>query len=259
MSDSFFDINKDGVIVGRDAARGPWDGEACHAGPVAGMLARALEQAVADKQLARLTVEVQRAVPLAGFTIETETGRSGRFLTTASAVLTDTTGKVCCKANSTHIATRDLGDVPTTGIAAPDFEDAKPNRFGPKQPLHAHRYFSDAIEVRYPPGSGRLPGENSMWMKAPPLLADEPLSPFQRVCPIADCCNGLSRNADLTEVRFMNLDLTISLYRPPASDWIGSSATSHWSQDGIGLAYGRLFDQQGIVGLASQSLLLQRA
>ena len=52
-------------------------------------------------------------------------------------------------------------------------------------------------------------------MSTAPLLPDETPSPFQRICPLADCGNAFSRHAEPVEIAFVNPDLTIALHRDP--------------------------------------------
>ena len=54
----------------------------------------------------------------------------------------------------------------------------------------------------------------------------------------------------------MNTDLSIHLHREPIGEWFRSEATSHWSPDGIGMADALLYDEQGPVGRAVQSLVI---
>ncbi len=99
-----------------------------------------------------------------------------------------------------------------------------------------------------------------MWMRAKVhLVADESPRPFQRICPLADSVNGISYNNDIDEVRFVNPDLTISLYRDPVGEWFCAQAVSHWIATGVGLADAALFDAEGPVGRATQNLLLSAA
>ena len=84
---AFFTSVDDEWFTGNDAARGPWSADACHAGPVTGLLARAFERAIDDKQLARITADYIRPVPMAGFRIDTEIVRSGRAATNCRATL----------------------------------------------------------------------------------------------------------------------------------------------------------------------------
>ena len=68
VADTFFTIAEDGDwFQPTEHTRGPRDPTACHAGPPTAMMARALERAVPDKRLARITVDLIRPVPLDAF------------------------------------------------------------------------------------------------------------------------------------------------------------------------------------------------
>ena len=96
-----------------------------------------------------------------------------------------------------------------------------------------------------------------MWLRSTvPILADEEPSPFQRISPLADCGNGVSYNEYLDRVAFLNVDLTIALHRDPVGEWHAARAVSHWQSDGTGLSDAELFDTEGVVGRALQTLLL---
>ena len=94
-------------------------------------------------------------------------------------------------------------------------------------------------------------------MRTVPLLPDESPSPFQRICPLADCGNAISRNADPTSIAFMNTDLTVLLHRPPVGEWLGMDSVSRWEPTGIGMSDSLLFDDLGPVGRALQTLIIQ--
>ncbi len=256
---AFFSIRDDEWFVGNDGARGPWSEYACHAGPVTGLLARALEHAIDDKQLVRITTDYERPVPMAGFRIETEVVRSGRAVAAGKATLIDRDGKICARATSLHIVKSDFDNLPTSTIDPPNKQDAMPGEFVVESAHHDKPFFRDWIEVEYPPGESNTPGPTTIWMKAPPLLVGEQPSPFQSICALADCGNGTSRNANLHEATFVNPDLTIILHRLPETEWHALSAVSFWEPSGIGLSQGTLFDEKGPVGVASQTLLIQPA
>ncbi len=255
----FFALHDGDWFVGNDGARGPWSADACHAGPVTGLLVRALEQAVPEKQLVRITADYVRPIPMSGFRIEAETLRDGRAVGAGRAALIDRDGKVCATATSLHIVRSDFDRLPTTTIATPNHADALPGEFVVETAHHDKPFFRDSIEVRYPPGENNDPGPTTIWMRTPQLLPDEMPSPFQRICPLADCGNGTSRNANLDEATFVNPDLTIVLHRLPETEWLALSAISFWEPSGIGLSQGTLFDENGPVGVASQTLLIQPA
>jgi hypothetical protein len=67
MSDALFTVHHERVTP-TELARGPWDPRALHGGPVAALLARAVERADdagTPFHVARLTVELLRPVPKA--------------------------------------------------------------------------------------------------------------------------------------------------------------------------------------------------
>lgn len=254
---SFFTHADDNLFVGNESARGPWTADACHAGPVSGLLARAAENTITDKQMVRLTANFLRPVPMDGFHVETEVIRDGRTAALVSTTLRDRTSRICATATSTHIVTKKIGALPTHEIQPPQRENSTPGIFALRVAPHGLPFFSQAIEIEYPPGEGRGPGPTTAWMRTPPLLPDETPSPFQSICPLSDCGNGISRNLELNELSFVNPDLTIALHRLPESEWLASSAVSHWQSNGIGLAHATLFDEIGAVGVALQSLVLR--
>jgi hypothetical protein len=238
-----------------ELARGPWDPGSCHAGPPTGLVVRALERLVPHQRLARLTVDLIRPIPLAGFRVQVEVRRPGRSVTTAEAeILDDET--VFARASAQFLRQSEPIEVETAPFDLPAFEDSVPGPF----PIGlGHTGFPESVEVRYDPsGSPGRGGPTVVWMRTVPLLADEEPSGFQRLCPLADSGNGISYNEYLDRVSFVNPDLTIMVHRPPLGEWVGARMISHWQRDGTGLADSELFDTTGPVGRALQGMLLTR-
>ncbi len=67
-------------VVPTEFARGPWTPDALHGGPVAALLARAVESIPTDEPMhvTRLTVELLRPVPLAPLSVSASVVRPGR-------------------------------------------------------------------------------------------------------------------------------------------------------------------------------------
>jgi hypothetical protein len=257
--DCFFSMAADGMFIPGDHSRGPWNPDHCHAGPPTGLLARALERQLPDQRLTRITVDLTRPIPMAGFTIETSIVRQGRMVSRSSAVLIDRTGRECASAAGLHISAQAKQDFPSHHTPIDSPEDAVAGSFPLRKVLHDKKTFAgDGVQLRYPAGESPEPGPTTAWMKTVPLLADETPSPFQRICPLADCGNAFGRNAEPWETSFINPDLTVVLHRDPVGDWLGSRAVGYWESNGIGLADAALFDASGMVGRALQTLLLQK-
>lgn len=255
MTNAFFHRSGD-WLVGNDPARGPWSADACHAGPVTGVIAGAAETLVDDKQLVRLTASFVRPVPMDGFRVETEPLRAGRTSAVVIVRLVNRDGRLCASANCLLLATAP-NQLPTASIPPPSFVDSVPGQFVSDRSPHGKPFFGQFTEVRYPPGEVISPGPTTLWMKTPAIIDGETASPFQSLCPIADCGNGISRNTDLNTASCVNADLTIGVFRLPESDWLASQSTSFWEQNGIGMSHAMLFDRQGAIGTALQSLVIR--
>lgn len=255
MSDAFF-RRDGGWLVGNEGARGPWSVDACHAGPVTGALAGCAESAVADKRLVRLTANFMRPVPMAGFRLAAEVLRSGRTTALVRVDLSDRDGRSCASAECLFVS-EEPNELPTSTLPFPAFENSTAGRFPVTETLHGEQMFGHFVEIRYPQGEDNRPGPTSLWMRTPAIVEGESPSPFQVACPIADCGNGISRNEEFVRTSCVNADLTLSLFRPPASEWILSQSISFWERNGIGMSHAMLFDRQGPVGTALQSLVLR--
>ena len=256
MTAAFFTIEGDWFRP-TDYCRGPWDPNACHAGPPTGLLARASEQLLPDQQLVRLTVDLTRPIPHAGFRIDAAVTRQGRTVSTTEMTIIATDGKPVISARGMHVADTGAGDLPTAPRPTPRLADSEPGEFPFAAGGHGLPMFASAVEMRYPPGHGPGPGPTQAWMRTVPLLAEEESSPFQRICPLADCGNAISRNANPLPLTFLNTDLTILLHRPPVGEWLGTDSVSRWEATGIGMSDSLLFDDLGPVGRALQTLVIR--
>jgi len=113
------------------------------------------------------------------------------------------------------------------------------------------------VQTRYGASDNAEPGKTTAWLKTVPLVEGETASPFQSICPLADCGNAFGRLAEPSQVTFMNTDLTVLLHRDPEGEWLGTDSECFWEPNGIGLSDSRLFDRHGAVGRAVQTLLLR--
>src|SRR5581483_12073925 len=75
--------------------RGPWDADAQHAGPPAALIGRAIERLPSDEplQVARITFEVLRPVPIAPLSVAAEVVRPGRRVELVEARIEDPGGE----------------------------------------------------------------------------------------------------------------------------------------------------------------------
>ena len=90
-----------------------------------------------------------------------------------------------------------------------------------------------------------------------PLVEGETPSPYQRVAVAANSGNGISAALDIRKYVFVNCDLTINLFRRPEGEWICLEARSLFGGNGCGMAESALYDEQGLIGRATQSLAVR--
>ena len=247
-----------GRFVPGEYARGPWDPNAQHGGPVAALLAPAVERLPTDEEMSvvRLTVEFVRPVPLVPLTVGAEVSRPGRKMQLLSA---------SAAADGIEVARATGVRIRTTGVPFPEGfrerEDAlPPPQAVPEMPrgepdaLH----FWWAMDVRSQTQERRM-GPATVWMRLrSPLVAGEEPSPLMRVAAAADFGNGVSAELDWGSYVFLNTDLTISLHRPPEGDWVGLDAASWVRPTGVGVTECALYDERGRIGRSLQSLFIDR-
>lgn len=246
-----------------DYARGPWSPDALHGGPVAAVLSRALERSFPTVRLMRITVDLVRPVPMAGFAIVAEVIRPGRLIAATRATLYSGGGTVCAIANGMHLANADEpvieSSADNSGAVLPRLADSHPGPFVSVAADDGLTRFGHSVTMRYPAGETPDPGPTRFWMRSLPIIDGEQPSPFQRICPLSDCGNAFSRHANphAGGLGFINPDLTIALHRDPLGDWAGMHSTSQWQPQGVGLVTSQIFDDLGLIGTAMQTLLLR--
>ena len=241
--------------------RGPWSPDAQHGGPPAALLARAVERFEDGEamQVARLTVELLRPVPLQPVTIVSRWGRPGRKVQLVESSL---------RAGDVEVA-RAVGlrirrvDLPVPALSEPSPPPGPQSGSVSSPPwgeLAAPGYHSHAVEHRFVAGGFDRAGPSTDWIRLRvPLVAGEETSPLCRVPAAADFGNGISWVLSrLDGWVFINPDLTIHLHRMPVGEWVCLEAVTWVAGHGVGMAESRLWDENGVIGRSAQSLLLDK-
>jgi hypothetical protein len=256
--DAFYE--RDGELFrATELTRGPWDPGAQHAGPPAALLAHALERLpdAEDFQVGRVTFEILRSVPIAPVRVEARVVRPGRRVQLLEAELRDADGEVLMRARGWRIRTAEV-DIPAEAIVAyeppPPPEQAVATNFFPTGQEHGYH---SAMEVRFVSGEWVEPGPATVWLRMrQPLVAGEEPTPLQRTLVVADVGNGVSASLDFRRFLFINVDLTAQLERMPVGEWIGIDAVTLPQPSGVGSSDSVLYDQEGRIGRALQTLLI---
>jgi hypothetical protein len=241
-----------------ELTQGPWEPGVQHAGPPAALLGRAVEghSDRAGLQVARVTFEILRPVPIAELEVTTRVLRGGRSVELVEAGLL-AGGAEVMRATALRVRTAEVG-LPGDLVPGPRLPGPEAGRVMPFFPTGQEVGYHTAMEFRFVAGSFLELGPATVWMRMRhPLVAGEAPSPLCQVLVAADSGNGVSAALDFRRWRFINPDLTVYLLRPPSGEWVALEAATT-AAAGIGLADTTLHDEQGPIGRAAQALFVDR-
>lgn len=251
----------DGGYQSSPLTRGPWHPDHQHAGPPVALVCRAFEaaaQAHGLTHIARLTANLLRPVPISELTVNVTPVYVGRNAAHFSAQLMAQGKEVGV---FTALAQRE------SDFTVPEGLPGHPLPLAPKPPEDSalvhfpfagrHLGYSDLVETRAARGH-IFSGPCAIWFRLQhPLVEGEIPSAYQRVAAAADSGNGISAILDYERYSFVNSDLTINLLRHPVGEWICLDARTYVGSNGCGLAESALYDVQGLIGRATQSLTVR--
>lgn len=113
------------------------------------------------------------------------------------------------------------------------------------------------MDWRFVKSDAMATGPATVWGRITvPLVEGEEITPLERLAILADSGNGISPPLDFTTHLFVNVDLTISLFRSPTGEWICMDSATVLGPAGRGLTRSTLFDELGEVGSATQTLFV---
>lgn len=240
-----------GSLVPTAMAQSMWSTDQMHGVALSGALGRSLELAVLalgrdDLLPARYTVDLFRAARMQPCTLTTEVVREGSRLCLVDAVMVQD-GQRVARASAVFLkpTASTTGEVwspaehpvpPPLDVAPPTDEPHVPwfhSEAGWSQDFRAHQNGS----------------RKQSWNSAVPVVAGEPLTPFQAVAAIADGAS-LVTHWGSNGVEHINSDITLTLARRPVGVEIGLAAVDRVERDGIAVGTAAVFDRSGPLGTA---------
>jgi hypothetical protein len=119
--------------------------------------------------------------------------------------------------------------------------------------------YMDGVEMRRAEGQPFRRGPAAIWIRQIiPLIDGESTDPMTRCGLFGDLGNGISAIAPFDELLAINTDLTLSIARRPESEWIGMRSTTVTSGIGLGMTDSVVYDADGFVARANQSIFFDR-
>ncbi|MGE5283190.1 MAG: thioesterase family protein [Chloroflexota bacterium] len=258
MDEAFYSELGGGSFLASELTRGPWDAGAQHAGPVAALLGRELESLdeAGEFLVGRVVFEILRPVPIGEVRLESRVLRPGRKVQLVEASLSGEAGELM-RATAWLLRRGEL-DLPAEAV------DESPAPQGPDEgwvpeffPTGNDVGYQSAMEWKAVAGAFLEPGPATVWLRMRcPLVAGEEPTPLQRALIAADVGNGISAVLDYREHVFINVDLTVHFERMPAGEWVCVDAVTRPRPTGIGTSESVLWDANGRIGRAAQSLVI---
>lgn len=237
------------------AAGPPWLPGTQHGSAIAALATRQAEQtpAAAAMQLARLTVDLSRAVPTGPTSVRASVSRDGRRVQVIDLEIV-VAGEVKARACALRIRV-EPGVVPAALLSPASAADrggepgsaALPAPFGPDPLWDAH----SARWESYRPGAG------SVWLLPQvPLVEGEELTPAVRATLCADLIMSGGGALPAAKYTVVNPDLSVFLERPPDEGWINVRSAVRIGTQGTGSGEGTLHDSHGRFARVCKSLLV---
>jgi hypothetical protein len=256
-SSAFYVLLGENRFRATDATVGPWSADLQHGGPPAALLGRMIERALPrdEARVGRIAFDFLGPVAVGEVSLEASVERPGARVELSRARLS-VNGRVAMQASAWRIATQP-GRVPAIASRTPPI----PPLPGPQPSVVFHRVaqfgYADAMEWRFAEGAFDALGPAVAWARPRmPLVEDEATSPLARLLLMVDSANGISAELDPSRFTFVPVELTVAIHRYPRTDWIGMRARTTIEGDGVGLVRADLFDEEGPLGAATQTLFV---
>lgn len=253
MDLSFFTLSEsdDAHLTPTQLACSSWSDNQLHGVAVAGALARSAETCVDglgrdDLRAARMSVDLFRPAAMADCSFVTEVVREGPRICLIDVTLLQDDKRIA-RAGFLFLKTSApaQGQVWAPAEAerpSPPPLDVAPISDEPRVPfMYSEAGWSQSF------GEHQNASRKQSWSSAVPIVAGEPLTPFQAVAAAADGAS-LVTNWGTGGVEHINTDITLALARAPIGVEIGLSATDRLEADGIAVGTAAVFDRTGVLG-----------
>ncbi len=255
-----FYLRRGALFESTEHTRGPWSVHHQHGGPPGALLVGRIAATQADAQVARVSLDFLKPVPIAPLRVELEAVSAGRRVRRARGALLDEKGTPLLTAQVVFVQPAPVEPPPPgpEGTPPPPLEgsasvEGEVFPFFPS-PVGYHT----AMELRF--ARGRFgAGPVAVWMRQRmPVVEGEAVTPIERVMAVADSVHGVSWRVDPREMSAINPDLHVALHRLPEGEWVCLDGQTANEPSGVGAASSRLWDARGPLGWTLQTLVLAR-
>lgn len=235
-------------------ARGPFVG--VHGGSIAGLMAAAMEAAVAPEfQPLAFRADFLKPTPVGvPLRLRITPVQSGRRLAVLDAeVMAE--GRTTARASltlATEVPVPALAENAAAGTASPTGDpEALPDQHSPA--AHGAAWIMEVMNRRLAP-------DGTAWFRwRAPLLEGAANSTYVAALGPADFAHGIGRPGfpgPSPVPGYPNSDLAVHFDRAPRGDWIGVRPATRWRRTGVGIGFGDLVDLDGPFGRVVMGVIL---
>ncbi|WP_280489785.1 acyl-CoA thioesterase domain-containing protein [Nocardia carnea] len=214
---------------------------------ICGLLARELETRAPGAEFvpARLTVDLFSPVADEPTTVRSTVVREGKRICVADAELVQR-DEVRSRATVVFLRT---GEVPAGELWQPGRELPVPD-LPDESEAGAHPLLkSGDQEWTRDFAANQNADRKAIWQKMLPVVAGEPVTPFQRVAMAGDAASFMT-NWGSAGIGYINSDVTLTLARLPIGPGVGVLAQDHVAAGGVSVGTVSLYDRSGPLGTA---------
>ena len=237
-----------------------WYPNVLHGGVVAGLVAHECFSFPTSKKMrmVRFTLDIIRPVLKDQLKVKINVIRDSRNLQVLEAEL-HRLDKMVAKASMLKVRDSEFSDLEehhsSEKLDFPEIDDEFSELFSFSQGMS---FAKDAVDIRRVEGIPFIEnGPGSVWIRPKiPLIHNSPLSPELTAVIISDFGNAISSVLPVKDHVFINADLGVQFYRYPKSQWIGLKSETLNTSDGVGLVHSKLYDLEGLIGIAHQGLVM---
>jgi len=258
MSENAFQFawfSRDGdVFHPEPMAVSAWSKDQIHGVAVSGLLARAVEQRVAetgrtDLIPARYQLDMFRPAKTVPTTTRVDVVREGPRLMLLDTAL-EQDGEIMARASVTYLKTSEnpAGEV-WSPLASERPTPPPAEMLPPAGDLHVP-FFTSTTGWSDNFKQHQNGGRHQTWQTAVPIVAGEACTPFQAVASVADA-TSMTTNWGSEGVEYINTDVGLALSRLPVDTRIGLRASDHISTDGVAVGVAEVYDSRGVLGTAT--------
>ncbi len=257
-------VEENGYYIPTEHAASPWGPVTIHGGASAGLMASLMEDQFSTDtmQLARLTVDLFRPVPMAPLHPRCRIIRDGKRIKVLEVSLFNE-GQEICRSNALIVEKQKI-ELPTHALLPESPPQKIVDAFTQDEVIGINA-INKAEGVEYPPGLHTLiplkpiflnlgVGRGCSWVRLPlQVRGGIENSPLVSVATLSDFSNGFAQLYLSSQQGFINADISLNLHRMPVDDWIAIDAHTRAQPNGISMVEAVLYDQCGMIGRVSQS------